>query len=66
MKARTTKRFDCVELKNTIQAKILAEYESQKDAYPSFEAFVLAQVRGSAWARRMSARFARRKRTLTA
>jgi hypothetical protein len=63
MASKTTpKTFDCVKTKNAIQAAILAEYESQKDAFPSFEAFVKAQVRKSAWARRMKRRFARRRR----
>lgn len=44
-----TKTFDCVEMKNRIQAEIYAEYESRKDEFPSFAAFVKARTDKSEW-----------------
>ena len=58
----TPKTFDCVEMKNRIQAEMMAEYESQREAFPSFEDFIKAHVRKSAWARRMKTRLAHRSR----
>ncbi len=45
----TTKRktFDCVEMKNRIQAARLAEYESRKGEFTSYLDFVNARVRDS-------------------
>ena len=56
------KTFDCVEMKNRIQAKILAEYEARKDEFLSYEAFTAARLRRSPWARRIWAKFARQIR----
>ncbi len=36
------KTFDCVEMKNRIQAEMLAEYEAHKVEYTSFVDFVKA------------------------
>ena len=37
----TAKRgLDCVEMKHAIQKKLWAEYESQKDRYPDYFAFI--------------------------
>ena len=56
--ARTkTKTFDCVEMKNRIQAKILSDYEAHKDEFPSLLAFIQARNRQSAWVRRMEKKF---------
>ena len=45
--ATKTKTFDCVEMKNRIQAKIMAEYEARKDEFPSFVEFIHARNRES-------------------
>jgi hypothetical protein len=39
-----TKTFDCVKMKNRIQAKIMAEYEAHKGDYPSFVDFIKARA----------------------
>ena len=45
--AMKTKTFDCVEMKNRIQAKRLAEYEARKGAFGSYLDFVNARVKRS-------------------
>jgi hypothetical protein len=47
------KTFDCVEMKNQIQAKMFAEYEAHKDEYASFVDYVKAQAEKSPWVQRM-------------
>jgi len=42
-----TKTFDCVEMKNRIQAERLAEYESRKGEFASYVDFVNARVKDS-------------------
>ncbi len=42
-----SKAFDCVEMKNQIQAKRLAEYETRKDEFDSFIDFVNARSKES-------------------
>ena len=37
-----TKTFDCVEMKNRIQAEIIAAYERRKDEFASFAEFLKA------------------------
>lgn len=54
-----TKAFDCVEMKRRIQSEIMAEYETPKSRFASFEDFIEAQARKSAWVRRMRAKFGR-------
>ena len=51
----TTKKktFDCVEMKNRIQAARLAEYESRKGEFASYLDFVNARVRDSELAKHM-------------
>jgi hypothetical protein len=39
-KKKTEKPFDCVRMKNEIQAQILAEYEARKGEFSSFVDFV--------------------------
>lgn len=34
------KTFDCVEMKTRIQQAIMAEYEAEKDRWPSFVDFI--------------------------
>jgi hypothetical protein len=48
---RNAKEFDCVEMKNRIQAEMLAEYAARKDEYPSFVDFIKARADKSAWVR---------------
>jgi len=45
------KDFDCVEMKNEIQAKILADYEEKKGEFKSFTDYVTAQCEESPWAK---------------
>lgn len=45
--ATKTKAFDCVEMKNRIQAKRLAEYEARKDEFGSYIDFVNARAKES-------------------
>ena len=41
------KTFDCVEMKNRIQAEQLAEYESRKVEFASYVDFINARVKDS-------------------
>jgi hypothetical protein len=41
------KTFDCVEMKNRIQAKRLAEYEARKGEFASYLDFINARVKDS-------------------
>ena len=45
--ATKAKTFDCVEMKNRIQAQRLAEYEAHKDEFDSYIDFVNARVKRS-------------------
>jgi hypothetical protein len=51
------KTFDCVEMKDRIQANIWAEYQARKAEFPSFYDFIRAQNDESDWVRRMRAKF---------
>jgi hypothetical protein len=51
------KTFDCVEMKDRIQAEIVAEYERRKAEFPSFYDFIRAENDKSDWVRRMRAKF---------
>ena len=44
-----TKIFDCVDMKNEIQKKRMAEYESQKDKYSSYAEFIKSRSDKSKW-----------------
>lgn len=46
-KLSTTKTFDCVEMKNRIQADRLAEYEARKGEFASYLDFINARVKDS-------------------
>lgn len=52
-----TKTFNCVEMKNRVQAEILAEYERQKDKFASFAEFL--KTTESEWERRMREKMTR-------
>ena len=54
MRAKT---FDCVEMKNQIQAKRRAEYEARKGEFASYEEFVHAHAAASEWVNQMRQRF---------
>ena len=55
--ATKTKTFACVEMKNRIQAELLAEYEARKDEFPSYAAFIKAGAEESEWIRQMREKF---------
>ena len=57
-----TKTFDCVEMKDRIQAKLLAEYEARKDEFPSYMAFIRATAAESEWVRQLRTRLAASRR----
>jgi|WetSurMetagenome_2_1015567.scaffolds.fasta_scaffold428915_1 hypothetical protein len=42
-----TKTFDCVEMKNRIQAELFAEYESRKGEFASYLDFINARAKDS-------------------
>jgi hypothetical protein len=42
-----TKTFDCVEMKNRIQAERLAEYDARKGEFASYVDFINARVKDS-------------------
>lgn len=44
-----TKTFDCVEMKNEIQAQRWREYQAHKSEFSSYAAFVEARARKSKW-----------------
>ena len=48
-----SKTFDCVEMKNRIQAAIQVEYEAHRGEFPSFVEFVKAAAAQSEYARAM-------------
>ena len=56
MRAKT-KTFDCVEMKNRIQASIWAEYEARKDEFPTFFDFVRHRLKQSEWAQQVLKKF---------
>jgi hypothetical protein len=45
--ATRTKTFDCVEMKNRIQAEIMAEYMAHQHEFASFLDFVNARTKDS-------------------
>jgi hypothetical protein len=47
-----TKKFDCVEMKNRIQAERYAEYLAHKDQFASYLDFINARVKGPEFAKR--------------
>jgi len=55
--ATKTKTFDCVEMKNRIQAEMMAEYEAHKEEYGSFADFIEARARKSEWIQEVRKRF---------
>lgn len=49
--------FDCVEMKQKAQEKLLKEYEERGSGFPSFSAFIQAKVSKDPWASEMRRRF---------
>jgi hypothetical protein len=49
-----TKTFDCVEMKNRIQAERLAEYEARKSEFASYVDFINARIENSELARSLA------------
>jgi len=54
-----TKTFDCVEMKNRIQAELYAEYMSRKDEFISYADFL--EKTESDWSARMREKFSHAK-----
>ena len=54
--ATKIKKFDCVRMKNEIQAQRMAEYERMGDQVGSFADFVKARTEKSEWVREMLAK----------
>ena len=52
-----TKTFDCVEMKNRIQAERMAEYKSRKNEFPSFLGFVRSRTHDSDWLKQVRGKF---------
>ena len=52
-----TKPFDCVEMKNRIQAQRMAEYLARKDEFASYLDFVRARCRKSEWVQDVRRKF---------
>ncbi len=44
-----TKTFDCVQMKHKAQQKLRAEYESRRDQFSSYFAFLEAKAAESEW-----------------
>jgi len=49
---RKAKKFDCVEMKNRIQAKLTQEYESRRDEFDSYADYVKASAHEHEWSRK--------------
>ena len=45
------KTFDCVEMKHAAQQKLRAEFESRRDEFPTYFAFLKAKATESKWQR---------------
>jgi len=52
-----TKTFDCVEMKNRIQAERWAEYQERRDEFESYIDFIQWRARQSPWIREMERKF---------
>ena len=58
-----TKAFDCVEMKHQAQQKLRAEYESRKDEFDSYFAFLDAKSSETEWQREFWERIEAAKNT---
>ena len=52
-----TKDFDCVEMKNEIQARLYDEYLANKDKYTSYVDFIEERAKNSPWVQETIRRF---------
>ena len=59
--AYKNKSFDCVEMKNEAQAKLLEEYDQRKGEFIDFFDFIKKKAQESAWQREMHERFGKSK-----
>ncbi len=57
MATTRAKTFDCVEMKDRIQAKLWAEYQRRRREFPSYMAFIRAMNDESEWVQEMRSRF---------
>ena len=48
--------FDCVKMKNRIQAGLMAEFEARRDDFDSYADFIVASVSEHEWSRKQLAR----------
>ena len=48
--AKKNKPFDCVEMKERIQAEIRADYEARKDQFASYADYLEASIKEDPWA----------------
>jgi len=64
--ANKTKGFDCVEMKNEAQAKLLKEYDQRKGEFVDFVDFITKKAQESAWQREMRERFGKGKAKVSA
>ena len=55
----TTKSFDCVAMKNRIQAKLMEEYLARKSEFGSYAEFIAASANEHEWCRKQLARIGR-------
>ncbi len=54
----TTNTFDCVAAKRRAQEQLRREYESRKNEFESYAAFLTARVQEGEWTRKTWQRFA--------
>jgi hypothetical protein len=57
MATTMTKTFDCVAMKDEIQARLWAEYQRRRRQFPSYMAFIRAKNDESEWVRIVRDRF---------
>lgn len=55
------KTFDCVAMKNRIQAGLMQEYQARKGEFSSYADFIAASVREHEWCRQQLGRIARKR-----
>lgn len=54
-----TKSFDCVAMKNRIQAKLMEEYQARKGEFGSYADFIAASANEHEWCRKQWVRIGR-------
>lgn len=58
--ATKIKTFDCVKMKNRLQARHMAGYMANRDRYPTFVDSIYGRRARSEWVQRMEAKFAKK------